>query len=366
MLKANTLMIITLVLLSSASAIKKMKVTQVGGNCVQFFQHINYEGWSRTYCEDNSWIGNSDNDQFSSVKVGGNINAVMFEHRDFKGKQHYINGDIPNFVTIGWNDIVSSLIVVRKGCVNLYQHCDFAGYRDTYCGGNNWVGNAKNDQYSAFVTGDNSYDLFEHINFGGRVLLAKAETANNCLVQSGFNDIISSVRSANQVPDNCVRFYQHINFEGYTREYCNDNSWIGNTDNDQFSSVKLGANVNAVLFEHRDFKGKRQYISKEVSNFVPNGWNDIVSSVIVVDKNCVNLYEHCDFAGWRVSYCDTNNWVGNDKNDRISSYVTGNFRWTLFEHINLGGRTLEAGVRSSDECIVNEGFNDLVSSVRKN
>ena len=51
---------------------------------------------------------------------------LIYEHINFKGRTLVVTGDLPNFVTIGFNAKASSAIVLI-GNWNLFEHTDYKG-----------------------------------------------------------------------------------------------------------------------------------------------------------------------------------------------------------------------------------------------
>ena len=53
---------------------------------------------------------------------------ILFEHTDFRGKSKVLTTSDPDFNRSDWNDIVSSVIVL-KGEWGLYEHTEYRGSR---------------------------------------------------------------------------------------------------------------------------------------------------------------------------------------------------------------------------------------------
>ncbi len=67
----------------------------------------------------------------------------------------------------------------------------------------------------------------------------------------------------------------------------------GKIGNDVISSARP---AEITLFEHAKFDGKRMKLSKDTPNLVPLGFNDIVSSIEVIFDDWT-VYEHIDYKG---------------------------------------------------------------------
>lgn len=82
----------------------------------------------------------------------------------------------------------------------------------------------------------------------------------------------------------------------------------------------------------------------------------------------ITLYQHCDYTGWAASFGVGNynlaaiNAAGGINDDASSVRVPAGLRVTFYEHDNFVGSTL---VKTGDDnCFVNEGWNDRISSFR--
>ncbi len=85
------------------------------------------------------------------------------------------------------------------------------------------------------------------------------------------------------------------------------------------------------------------------------------------ESGVVTLYQHCDFGGYSASLNVGSYTLGQLQalgvaNDDISSLqVQNGFQITMYQHDNFTGNVLVK--TSNDNCLVNEGFNDDISSV---
>ena len=87
--------------------------------------------------------------------------------------------------------------------------------------------------------------------------------------------------SYNSVMSGCVTVYQHCNYEGWSKTYCNHVNWVGNDLNDQISAIKVGPRTAAVLYRDAEFKSAVKYFEVNDSCLVDNQFNDVVSSIRV-------------------------------------------------------------------------------------
>ncbi|WP_163836623.1 beta/gamma crystallin-related protein [Spartinivicinus ruber] len=150
--------------------------------------------------------------------------------------------------------------------------------------------------------------------------------------------------------------------------------------NDDVSSLYIPSGYQVTLFEHDNFRGRSITLTGNDRCLVNNGFNDKVSSLVIskyrpapqqpyrpYDPNLVTAYQHCKFKGYRSSlrpgqYNLRQLQKLGIQNDDISSFsVPRGYQVTLYEHDNFRGRSIT--LQGSDKCLVNNGFNDKLSSL---
>ena len=150
--------------------------------------------------------------------------------------------------------------------------------------------------------------------------------------------------------------------------------------NDDLSSIQVKRGYVVTLYEHANFQGRSLRLTYSDSCFVNNGFNDIVSSIKVerIGRRHIGggfhhrpapiVFQHCNFRGYGVKL--TPGWYNlgqlnrlGVRNDDLSSIrVPRGYVVTLYEHANFRGRAIR--LTHSDSCFVNNGFNDIVSSIK--
>jgi hypothetical protein len=75
----------------------------------------------------------------------------VFEHSSFAGASAYFSVSYPDLRTIGWNDRISSYLVVNGGSGTFYEHISYGGRTDSFCCAQSVsnVGSTFNDTFSS-------------------------------------------------------------------------------------------------------------------------------------------------------------------------------------------------------------------------
>lgn len=167
------------------------------------YQHCDYKGYAvklpvgRYDLADLQRLGVK-NDDLSAISVAAGYEVFAYQHHHFAGRMLKITGNNKCLVNNNFNDTISSIIVKRKvPKATVYQHCNYAGYAVKLSAGRYNLAalqrlGIRNDDLSAIkVPRGYKVVAFEHDNFLGRKL--KLTSNNTCLVNNGFNDIISSI-----------------------------------------------------------------------------------------------------------------------------------------------------------------------------
>lgn len=158
--------------------------------------------------------------------------------------------------------------------------------------------------------------VYEHKDYGGRSQELTVGRYNLDQLTIG-NDIISSIK----IPAGLiVTAYEHIDFQGSTKIFTDDTSYVGNDFNDKISSIVV--ELAARIYEHADFQGKYQtlplgsYNMKQLSI-----GNDKLSSIKIPSGLVVTLFEHADFQGRMKTFIEDTSYVGDDFNDITSGVM---------------------------------------------
>jgi len=195
---------------------------------VILFENPNFEGGSMGYTYDNElpdlnrWnlpTGEKWNDRVSSLAVGKNARAILYQHAGFGGPSIIFEGDgvtpllVPDLHSIGWGDTVSSVrirmrIVPGPGEVAIFEHVNFDGGvlspdADWECADLRTMsispGRTWNDRISSLKIGkDTAVLLCTDIDFGGPCIFFSGDGQRSTDIISlhgtGWEDRISSMK----------------------------------------------------------------------------------------------------------------------------------------------------------------------------
>ncbi|NXS98402.1 EDSP protein, partial [Jacana jacana] len=138
-----------------------------------------------------------------------------------------------------------------------------------------------------------------------------------------------------------IIIYEHVNFQGYSKEFTGDVANLKNVDwNDCISSVKV-IGQPWVAYEHINYTGQLMVFEEGEHRSVGKEMNDKISSLQLITEDLRNpqitLYEHAQYQGKsRVIREPTNLSRGHD-NDIMSSHKVQRGVWLLCEHSDGSG-----------------------------
>ena len=198
--------------------------------------------------------------------------------------------------------------------------------------------------------------IYEHGNYAGRAEEIGIGSYDMATLTIG-NDTLSSLR----VPEGLrVTLYQHPNFQGATRSFSADTSWVGNDFNDQTSAILVEPVIT--VYEHGSFQGRSQQFGVGTFDMdqLSGVGNDVISSIKVPYGLMAILYEHANFTGRFRIFTESAVWLGDDFNDITSSIVVK----AIGAEIPIGA--LEYGnsvvLRSNRDGFMSAGSNGNVSA----
>ncbi|MEH7306747.1 beta/gamma crystallin domain-containing protein [Neobacillus drentensis] len=183
-----------------------------------------------------------------------NLKNRFFEHIDGKGMGLTVySGEFIEYVGDFYNDKISSISIAPMTLILFFEDRGFKG-KVNYL--ENWSGEQK---------------LFN---------IHKGE----------LQDKISSIKTYRLCPGSFgaskVTYYEHVNAGGENQYLLANHiqSYVGSHWNDRISSFELGPHTVALIFEHRDFRGRMMYLdnlgNSPLLYNIHRGWtNDEISSI---------------------------------------------------------------------------------------
>lgn len=271
--------------------------------------------------------------------------------------------------------LASSLSISAYANVSVFKHCGYKGYKVNLAPGNYDLkdlearGIRNDDLSSLSVPRGYKITVYQHHHFTGK---SKTFYSNDsCLVNNKFNDIISSIK-VRRAPL-LASVYQHCNFRGYSANLLPGRYNLAalkrlDVKNDDLSAIKVPRGYEVIAYQHDNFRGKRITLRQNDACLVNNKFNDVISSIIVRRiPASVSVYQHCNFGGYSAKLQPGNYNLARLKrmgvrNDDLSAIKVPKGRSvTVFEHDHFQGRRIT--FRGNDSCLVNNQFNDIISSI---
>jgi len=217
--------------------------------------------------------------------------------------------------------------------------------------------------------------------------IIRASVFSVCALLLGSADAGAQIWGRTRVatPQNGVCFYENINYGG--QYFCT------NTDtttpqvemNDRISSIRVFGNAQVTVYLDRDFQGRSQTFTSDISDLRQDGWNDAISSVRVLRQGAVIgggtwanrwgrpappangacFYENINYQGQY--FCsrqgESIEMVPEGANDRVSSIrLFGNAELVVYRDRDFGGVSQWFDVSEPD--LRESGWNDTISSYR--
>ncbi|NDI33917.1 HBL/NHE enterotoxin family protein [Chengkuizengella sediminis] len=316
-----------------------------------------------------------------ALKVNAQEQGIyLYEHSNYGGRELYFGPGRYNLdEDYGFDDRLSSLRVVGNFGMTLYQD-DWSDTSETFYSNdstltNNKVGNDKVSTITVFEVpgGGEGVYLYEHANYGGRVLHF-GPGRYNLDEDFGFDDKLSSLKI---VGNYSVTLYQDDWSDTDETFYSNDASLTNNrVGNDKVSTIIVNELPKAgeegvYLYEDSNYGGRVLHFGAGRYNLDEDyGFDDKLSSLKITGDYSVTLYQD-DWSDTDETFYSNDSWLGDNRvgNDKVSTIIVtklpaaGEEGVYLYENSDYGGRELHfgAGRYNLDE---DYGFDDKLSSVK--
>lgn len=152
--------------------------------------------------------------------------------------------------------------------------------------------------------------FFADVNYSGASFCVSGAQRIDNLIPSGWNDTISSVRIEGPI---VVSLYRDTGFEGGSLRLRSSNADLRDLRdwNDQASSISTAIEIvfpipvnpaprgQVCFFSDVNYQGNKLCVrtGRRVSNLIPSGWNDTISSVAVGSGARATIYEDVKLKG---------------------------------------------------------------------
>jgi len=229
--------------------------------------------------------------------------------------------------------------------------------------------------------------------------VATLKRSDPCLKNDRFDDVVSSISiretfeittptaSVEQRSNSGITLYTECDFKGRSAVLGDGDynlaqlSKLGITNN-TVSSVKVPEGYSVKLFENDFLRGRAGRLVQDHTCLSRDNFDDIVSSVqvvrdanapvqkpavVAVPDSAITLYSECNYRGKAIhlqegEYTTTNLQKLGLANNTISSIrVSDGFQVELFENDFYRGAS--GTLRQNDNCLVDDRFNDTISSL---
>ncbi|KAI1698109.1 astacin (Peptidase family m12A) domain-containing protein [Ditylenchus destructor] len=272
----------------------------------------------------------------------------------------------------GLNDMVSS-IKVSGGCVRLWADRDCAGTYKEYSADTasmpdfdnsaTSMGPCSGSQQTTGIT------VYDGANYAGTSkTYAFPTTCSNSILNDGFNDMASSIK----VSGGCVRLWADDNCSGTYKEYSANTASMPDFDNSATSMGPCSGSqtTGITVYDGASYAGtsKTYTFPTACSNsIISDGFNDIISS-IKVSGGCVRLWAGGSCTGIYKEYSADTASMPDFDNTASSTGPCSAAKATSFsvyDGTNYGGTSQTyAFPTTCSNSILNDGFNDMVSSIQ--
>jgi len=265
--------------------------------------------------------------------------------------------------------------------VTVYKHCNFGGSNVSLGVGNYDLASLRsrgiqNDDISAIrVNRGYQVTLYEHAGFRGRSITLTSNAS--CLVNRNFNDVMSSMRisrrPATTPPRPAISQNERVcknmvrNRVAWNR--AGNKSWAAQNLTDLCRGTTSPNRTVACFKQGIRQHGSWQRGIRECKGSAP-GYRPATTPADrpAPANSAVILYSDCNYRGNQTGL-NTGNYDLNSltargmRNDDVSAiFVKSGYTATIYEHAGFRGRSRT--FRGNDSCFVNDGFNDILSSVQ--
>lgn len=363
-------------------------------------------------------FGISEN-SISSIDVERGYAITVYEHDLWIGRNGSLRRSDPCLTNDRFDDIISSLTVrvtfdesdtpvvtdaaaqSRGDAITLYSECNYRGRSASLAEGEYNLadlvkqGIDNNTVSSVRVPDGFTITLYENDFLRGRA--GRLTTDDECLTNDRFDDVVSSVAvrrdassagtitTAPVAPANnpAIILYGNCEYGGTAigleaGEYTSAQLAELGVANNTVSSIAVSEGWQVELFENDFFRGTSGTLRQNDNCLVDDRFNDQISSVIVsrnpkaprqpiTQPVAATVFAYCNYKGGSAKltpgHYDQRALAKLGVGDNVVSSlkIADGYTVTLYDDPAFGGRGRK--ISTNDDCLDDEGLNDLVSSL---
>ncbi len=300
------------------------------------------------------------------------------------------------------------LPAIGSADVTLYPDCDYKGQAISLAPGDYTArelaqfGLPQDVISSIKVPRGLAVTLYEDDRFAGRY--GTLRRSDPCLDNDRFDNIVSSLSvretfdtQASEKPlaavqknaqSSSITLFANCNYSGRSAKLVPGDYNLAQLkklgiDNNMVSSIRVPSGFSITLYENDFLRGRSGRLQRDDNCLTNDGFDDVVSSVsvrrdvsadvsvapatTVSDSVPVMMYTDCEYGGSAVKlvvgeYTAAQLAAAGIKNNTISSIrVAEGYQIELFENDFYRGRS--GTLQQNDSCLVDDRFNDFISSV---
>lgn len=117
------------------------------------YENTNYGGKSRTITSNTDFSGNWWNDKISSFRIivkPPAYNIRIYKDGGYSGSSSNMSADNANLVSVGWNDMITCIVLGDNCKVQVFENIDYGGQSKPITGPTDFSGDWWNDKISSF------------------------------------------------------------------------------------------------------------------------------------------------------------------------------------------------------------------------
>ncbi|HEX9083969.1 MAG TPA: beta/gamma crystallin-related protein, partial [Gemmatimonadaceae bacterium] len=274
---------------------------------VTVYADLNFSGQSASFRDDMpNLVSSGWNDKISSIRIPSGETWEVCQDVDYRNQCQVLSGDVADLRGLGWNDRISSLRRVNDGRqwggafgnsvgITVYADSNFKGQSATFRDDTpNLALDRWNDKISSIrIPGGEAWEVCQDADYRSQCQVLSGDVAD--LRGMGWNDRISSLRRVNNgrrsggAFDNRaigITVYADRNYSGQSASFRDDMpNLVSSGWNDKISSIRIPNGETWEVCQDVDYRNQCQVLSSDVADLRVMGWNDRISSLRAVNSS---------------------------------------------------------------------------------